>query len=198
MDWGVAARSLPGAAVSGDLHLVKVFANGFLLAVVDGLGHGNQAAVAAKTAVTILRKHASEPVISLVKRCHRSLLMTRGAVMTLAAVDWRDESVSWVGVGNAAGILLRADAAAIPATERLPLHGGLVGYQLPKLQARKLAIQAGDLLIFATDGIGDDFTSDLRREDSPQDIAERALAQHFKGNDDGLVLVARYLGRNHE
>jgi negative regulator of sigma-B (phosphoserine phosphatase) len=200
VDWGVAARPLPGAAVSGDLHLVKPFPGGILAAVIDGLGQGTQAALAARTAAAILAKYASHPVASLVKRCHGSLMMTRGAVMTLVSLDLRARSVSWLGVGNVEGVLLRGDAAAIPASEHLRLHGGLVGYQLPKLEPRRLPLRAGDLLALATDGISGDFTSILRRHEHepPAELAERILESHFKGNDDALVLVLRYLGSPHE
>lgn len=194
VDWGVATRTLPGSAVCGDMHLVKAFDNGILMAVVDGLGQGNQAAVAARTAVSVLRRYASDPVISLVKRCHRTLMMTRGAVMTLASLNLHANRLNWLGVGNVEGVLLRSDAAAIPSFERVQLHGGLIGYQLPKLHSRELAIHKGDLLIFATDGINTDFLSDMRWSDSPQRMADHILNEHFKGNDDGLVLVLRYLG----
>ncbi|MDB6020312.1 MAG: hypothetical protein JWQ04_169 [Pedosphaera sp.] len=200
VDWGVAARPLPGAAVSGDMQVVKAFCGGILAAVVDGLGQGMQAAQAARTAAAILGKYASHPVASLVKRCHGSLMMTRGAVMTLASLDLRTESASWLGVGNVEGILLRGDAAAIPGSEHLQLHGGLVGYQLPKLTPRRVPLHAGDLLVLATEGISGDFTGELRRHDDepPQQLAERVLESHFKGNDDATVLVLRYLGLPHE
>jgi len=194
VDWGVASRPLPGSAVSGDLHLVKAFGHGILVAVVDGLGQGNQAAVAARTAVSVLSRYASDSVTSLVKRCHRTLMMTRGAVLTVASLDLRDNKLSWLGIGNVEGVLLRADAAARPAVERLQLHGGLAGYQLPKLQARELPIHKGDLLVFATDGISNHFTRELRQDDTPQRIADQVMEKHFKGSDDGLVLAVRYLG----
>jgi len=34
----------------------------------------------------------------------------------------------------------------------------------------------------------------MQRSDSPQRLADRLLERHFKGRDDGLVLVVRYLG----
>jgi serine phosphatase RsbU (regulator of sigma subunit) len=177
---------------------VKAFDDWILVAVVDGLGHGNQAAMAAKTAVSVLNKYASESIVSLVKRCHRTLMMSRGVVMTLASLELGTGRLNWLGVGNVEGILLRADAAAIPSLERLPLHGGLVGYQLPKLQARKLSINAGDLLVFATDGIDANFTRDLNGSDSPRQLAANVMKRHFKGSDDALVLALRYLGTDHE
>src|SRR2546430_17453382 len=68
IDWGVASSALPGQAQSGDLRLVKPVATGVLLAVVDGLGHGAEAATAARTAVTTLDEHASESVLALLQR----------------------------------------------------------------------------------------------------------------------------------
>jgi phosphoserine phosphatase RsbX len=196
IDWGAAARPFPGRSVTGDAYLVTARNGGVLIAVVDGLGQGNQAAVAAGTAVSILKKYASGSVVSLVQRCHRTLMMTRGVVMTLASIDVPAGNMSWLGVGNVEGLLVRADPAAIPSTERVFLHGGLVGYQMPILRARKAFVRKGDLLILVTDGIDGDIIRDLRRNESPQQIAEQILERHFKGNDDALVLVVRYLGGN--
>ena len=196
--WGVAGRALPGETVSGDLHLVKPIANGVLLAVADGLGHGDEATVAAKTAIAVLENHAEEPLPALVKRCHEALTKTRGVVMTVATLRPFDGQLTWLGVGNVEAILLRADRQAKAPSDRVLLRSGLVGYQLPELRASTLAIAPGDLLIFATDGIGAGFTEELARSDSPQPLADRILERHFKGTDDALVLAVRYPGSQHE
>ena len=44
IEWGVATLALPGEAQSGDRHLVKPVGSTVLVAVVDGLGHGAEAA----------------------------------------------------------------------------------------------------------------------------------------------------------
>jgi|SRR6185295_3156687 len=194
VEWGVAARPKPGLTVSGDMHLVKPFPNGVLLAVVDGLGHGDEATAAAKAAVEILEKYANEPITSLYKRCHEALTHTRGVVMTVASVDAARATITWLGVGNVEDILLRADTKMSPATESVILRGGVVGYRLPSLHASVIPIMPGDLLLFATDGIRSGFTDSINPGDPPQQIADRILDKHFKGSDDGLVLVVRYLG----
>jgi negative regulator of sigma-B (phosphoserine phosphatase) len=194
IEWGVATRPAPGQTVSGDTHLVAALENGVLLAVVDGLGRGSQAAIAAETAVTILKKYARDSIDSLVQHCHRGLMMTRGAVMTLVSIDGHNGGASWLGVGNVEGLLLRARRATIPAVERLTPHGGVVGYQMPKLRSRKISLEKDDLLVLTTDGVEGDFTPDLQRDEPVQKMAEQVLARHFKGNDDALVLVARYVG----
>jgi negative regulator of sigma-B (phosphoserine phosphatase) len=70
----------------------------------------------------------------------------------------------------------------------------VVGAQLPQLQGAILSVSPGDTLIFATDGVRSDFARDVLADDPPQRTADRILAQYSKGNDDALVLVARYLG----
>jgi len=195
IEWGAAASPLEGQAESGDLHVVQPFSNGVLVSVVDGLGHGPEAAAVAKSAVAILKDYAHEPVISLLKRCHERLMRTRGVVMNLASFNGQDNTMTWLGVGNVEGLLIRADAQAGPAWESILVRGGVVGHQLPPLRASVIPVARGDMLVFATDGIRSGFAEGLALSDPPQQIADRILAQYGKETDDALVLVARYLGR---
>jgi len=48
IEWAVAELAQPGQSESGDRHLVLPTPDGGLVAVVDGLGHGAEAANAAK------------------------------------------------------------------------------------------------------------------------------------------------------
>lgn len=185
-------------SASGDVQVIKAFDQGVLLAVIDGVGHGDEAAAAARAAAEILEKHAHESVIALVKRCHEAIARTRGAVMTVASVNTLDHTITWLGVGNVEGRLLRADAGDSHSTESVLLRNGLVGLQLPALHAGVLPLTPGDLLIFATDGIRTGFDQELNQAEPPQQIADQILNQHFKGSDDALVLVARYVGAPHE
>ena len=194
LEWGAASLALPGHTESGDLHLVAPFPNGVLVAVVDGLGHGFEAAAASKIALATLKEHLNEPVTSLVHRCHERLKGTRGVVMSLASFMVQDGTMTWLGVGNVEGILLRPPTNANPAREWIVLRAGVVGYSLPSLRASVLHVRLGDTLIFATDGIRPSFAESPSLNDSPQRIAERILARSGRDTDDALVLVARYLG----
>ncbi len=195
LEWGVAELILPGQAESGDRYLVTPTPDGGLVAVVDGLGHGAEAAEAAKAAVRSLERHGQAPIIPLIKACHQSLAGTRGVVMSIAAFDARAETMTWVGVGNVEGVLLRAQATVSPRRESLLMRGGVVGGHLPALGARIIPVMRGDTLIFATDGVRSDFASEhLAHDDPPQQLADRILARWGTKTDDALVLVARYLG----
>ncbi|MBI4319726.1 MAG: SpoIIE family protein phosphatase [Chloroflexi bacterium] len=219
IEWAVAGRPIPGEAESGDLHVVKSVPTGILVGAVDGLGHGSEAAMVARIAVSALEIHAGESfsiapgsdkdqsLISLVKTCHERLRGTRGVALTLAFVSARtpepsilaeaspwDGTVTWLAVGNVEGVLLRGDPSASPAREYVVLRGGVVGQQLPSLRASIVSVNRGDTLILATDGIGHGFAAGLDLGDPPQEIADRILATHGKTTDDALVVVVRYLG----
>jgi negative regulator of sigma-B (phosphoserine phosphatase) len=203
IEWGVAAQTMPGHDESGDQYLVQPFPNGVLVAVVDGLGHGDHAAAVAKTAVTTLKAYAHEPIISLMKRCHENLRGSRGAVLSLASFNALKGIMTWLGVGNVEGVLLHANSKAGPTHKSLLLRGGVVGYRLPSLRDAILHISPGDILFFVTDGIRsgfvkeqiqDPFSQTLDKTKPPQQIADYILAQYGRGTDDALVLVARYNG----
>jgi len=199
LELGVATLALGGQTVSGDQHLVKAVPQGILVAVIDGLGHGREAALAAKTAVATLENALDYiSIITLVQRCHESLAQTRGVVMSLALFNETDHTMTWAGVGNVAGVLLRADPATNPAQENLLLRGGVVGFQLPGLTAAVIPVMPGDLLIFATDGLDGNFSNGVSVNEAPQRLATRILAQHGKGTDDALVLVARWHDKKHK
>jgi hypothetical protein len=183
---------MPGEVESGDQYVVHPLPGGVLLAVVDGLGHGPRAAAAARDAVAILQAHAHEPLVPLVKRCHEALRRTNGVVMTLAAFHSGDNVLTWLGVGNVEGLLVRGDALASPSRDTVLQRGGVVGYQLPPLQTSVLAVNPGDVLIFATDGVRGRFADGLDLDRPPQEIAVEVLAAHAKPSDDAMVLVARF------
>src|ERR1700758_2355608 len=98
-DHAVGARALHDAPHSGDAHLVLDIPDGLLVSVVDGLGHGPDAAAAAQTALAALRAGPKD-VQLLLRHCHEALRGTRGVVMTLAIFEARRRRLSWVGVGN--------------------------------------------------------------------------------------------------
>lgn len=194
IDYGLATFVLPGQKASGDCHVVCCNANGALLAAIDGIGHGEEAARAAEAAAAILKANGDAPVISLVERCHEELRGTRGVVLSVASIDAKHGMMTWLGVGNVQGILTRARAGKSMMQEALLLRGGVVGSQLPPLQAAVLPVAREDTVIFATDGVRADFVESLSALESPQRAADRILGRYCNGTDDALVLVARLAG----
>lgn len=194
IEWAAAAAPLPGEEISGDAYVVKPLPQGVLVGVVDGLGHGREASVAASIAASTLEQHAHEPIDSLIQRCHTSLVRTRGVVLTLARFDARNDTMTWIGVGNVEGLLQRRDAASGSAREHVVARGGVVGGQLPPLRPRVFGVHPGDVLVLATDGLGRGLEAAVGSARRPDEMAKDMLERFGKETDDALVLVARYRG----
>ncbi len=192
LEWSTVSSAMPGESESGDSYLACAAPNGMLVAVLDGLGHGGEAAAAARVAVETLERYSYEPVIALLGRCHEALKPTRGVAMSLATFNARYGTMTWIGVGNVEGFLLRGDAR-LP-NEQLLLRSGIVGSRLPLLQAAVIPVNPGDTLLFTTDGVAHDFVRSIVINGPLQAIADRVLAKANKGTDDALVMIARYLG----
>jgi phosphoserine phosphatase RsbX len=198
IEWGFASRALPGQPTSGDLQIVRPFPGGVLIAALDGIGHGGEAAAAALMAGAILERHAADPVIELVQKCHEALRATRGVAMSIASFDVSEGLLTWLAVGNVDGILLRQSRGAVVAEESLLLRAGVVGLHLPVLEVEVVPVSERDTLIFTTDGIQNNFARGLSGNGTPQRTAEDILTRHGKTSDDALVLVARFFPGRHE
>lgn len=195
LEWAAAGEPLPGEDVSGDHWIVVDAQVRALLGVIDGLGHGRRAAVAARRAADVLGDNAAEPLDALFVLCHQALDGTRGAAITLVSVDVTDGSVRWLGVGNVVASLVR------PAPGRPKLHasallrGGVVGHQLPApLRPTSTKMQPGDLLLIGTDGLDSRFDENPNMAQPAAKLAQDILTRCSKGIDDALVLVARHRG----
>jgi phosphoserine phosphatase RsbX len=188
---GIATFVTPGNDTSGDLEVVRSYEGGALVAVMDGIGHGDSAAFAAQVAREVLEAHLQESVSALMRRCHDALRLTRGVVMSLAAIDFERRLLSWLGVGNVRAILFRSEVTAVPRHQELLLRSGVVGAQLPLLRSAAIPIYRHDMLIFATDGIRADFADKLVIPADPRELAGSILAKSCQGGDDALVLVAQ-------
>ena len=191
VEWGVATGLKIGQVVSGDRHVIAPFEGGVLAGVVDGLGHGREAASAAERCVATLQRHACEALVPMLTLCHEALRSTRGVAISVASFTFHDNMMTWLGVGNVAGVLVQRPH---PKREHLLVRGGVVGANLPSLRAASLPVRPGDMLILATDGIREEFVDTVEVLGPPDAIAHSVVSGHAKGTDDSLALVVRYLG----
>src|SRR5689334_14507737 len=113
VDFGVASFVPNEQVESGDLSIVHCTANRALFAAIDGIGHGKIAAEAAQTAAKTLESSADDSLslIELVQKCHEALRATRGVVLSIASIDFRRNLLTWIGVGNVQGILIRCSGS---------------------------------------------------------------------------------------
>lgn len=192
VEWATASRAKPGEEHTGDSSCVVPFAEGTVIGVIDGLGHGKEAAASAEIACREITEHPADDVLALVRRCHSALIGARGVALTAATIDARRGRLTWIGVGNVEGVAVQIGPSGQTTRTRLINRGGVVGSALPQLRAEVLPLFPGDVLVFATDGIDQRFADDLIRDlRNPQDLANGLLTRYARINDDALILVAR-------
>ena len=194
LERGVAGLAHEGEGRSGDLAVFAPRSEGGLVAVIDGLGHGDAAADAAEAAGRVLHDRVEFPPQQLLEAVHQELRHTRGAVMTLAWFDLAERAMRWTGVGNVEARFMRAGDDPSARFDSPVVLGGVVGYNLPRVRVSTFALDPGDAVVLATDGVGADFSASLESGVAAQDLAERVLERHGKGTDDALAVVVRYLG----
>jgi negative regulator of sigma-B (phosphoserine phosphatase) len=196
IDWAAARRARPGESVCGDDAVaLDVTGGAALFAVLDGLGHGAAAAEAAQLAAQVLHRETAEPLDVLIQRCHRALVDTRGAAMTLVRIDFGTETLRWIGIGNVTAVLVAKAPRGVELRSSALLTGGIVGYRIPEsLQVHDISIGVGDLLVMASDGIDENYLASIDFAAPAAAIAEDILRQHAKDSDDALVLAARHRG----
>lgn len=186
---------MPGQALSGDLHLVKPLEHGVLVAVADGMGHGRPAQEAARLALEAVSEYSQRPLVQALEYCSQQVRKTRGAVMTVALFNAREDSLQWLGVGNVEGVLVKSGPGGKGRQESLVKSPGILGDHLPSLRTAILQVSPGDTLVLATDGIRREFGEKMDLFEKPETTARDILARYALETDDALVLVATYRGR---
>lgn len=188
VSWGAVVRPKGGQTVSGDTYVVKPFSpHGLTVSVIDGLGGGEQAAHAAESAATVIRSNPAQDPAELIRRSHRALHGTRGAVMALLSYNLQARNVSFVGVGNI-GIQVYSTLPIKPISKN-----GIIGYRLPSLLKLAYSYNSGDTFVLYSDGISGHFALDstLELATEPQRLAELILHRYGKDYDDATVVVVR-------
>ncbi|HJW24314.1 MAG TPA: SpoIIE family protein phosphatase [Rhodocyclaceae bacterium] len=193
LEWTVAQRPMPGETVSGDRCLVRPWGGGILLAAMDGLGHGEEAARAARAATGCLAgERPASDLAGAIRECHEVLRGTRGVALTAALYHPAQGRLQWVSVGNVEAVLWQRPGHPEGRRQCVTPRGGVVGYQLPTLHVATLDVAAGDVFCLATDGIASAFVEKTPAFLEPRRLAGYIMERYGKGTDDALVLAARF------
>ncbi|WP_250847016.1 ATP-binding SpoIIE family protein phosphatase [Aquisphaera insulae] len=193
LQYGAVSVPLAGEEVCGDSWAIEHVAGRSLVMVVDGLGHGPQAADAAREAVRVFGLAAATVgPADYIREAHAALRSTRGAALAVAQIDHERGEVRYAGVGNIAGAVL--DANHEVRTTHMVSHNGTVGHTIRKVQEFSYAWSPGSLLVMHSDGLVTHWQLDHRaglRVKHPG-VAAGSLYRDFKrGRDDVTIVVAR-------
>jgi anti-sigma regulatory factor (Ser/Thr protein kinase) len=149
--FAVACRMTPirGEIISGDSWSCQRVDQALAVAVVDGLGHGPKAAEAAHAAIESFHRSVHElGPARTIDLAHQALLSTRGAVMAVACIDARAQTLRFAGLGNISAVV-----HAQGVSTRLGSTDGTVGYGVRKARESSVAWMPRSTLIMNTDGL---------------------------------------------
>ncbi|MFN4161393.1 MAG: ATP-binding protein [Stenotrophomonas sp.] len=116
--------------------------------LIDGLGHGLQAADAAQAGVAAAAQATTFDAPGLIGALHAGMSGSRGGAAAVASIDTQAGSIQFAGIGNISATLCE------PTTSRgMASHPGIVGVQFRKAQPFHFHAPAGTLLVMHSDGL---------------------------------------------
>ncbi|MFL6708973.1 MAG: ATP-binding protein [Massilia sp.] len=191
------ALSLPiaGEDSNGDAWAMAADRAGVALMSVDGLGHGDLAAEAARAALDCMAQGPFRSPAAQLEACHGALRATRGAALAVAQLAYEGPapSLRFAGIGNISACLIDQSKR-----RQMISHNGIVGHNMRKVQQFELDCPPGALLVMHSDGLSTQW--DLEAYPglaacNPLLIAAVLLRDFGRARDDASVLVLRYSGR---
>lgn len=119
-----------------------------LILLVDGLGHGTDAADAAAQAVSAFHKNVDRDPVDILGYIHDNLKATRGGVAAIAEILENENVLNYAGVGNISGVVFSGESS-----RNLVSYNGTLGSVFPKVKAFQSEWHSDSCLIMHSDGI---------------------------------------------
>jgi len=186
---GAVCVPLRGEDACGDDWVVDVVDGRTVIMLVDGLGHGPEAAIAARAAMTLFPGVTGKTPEIMLGELHAALRHTRGAALSVTVLDQVRHTARFCGVGNVDGRIATPDL-----NHHLVPQNGIVGHAMPRVHADDVPWPTAGRLVMHSDGI----SSRWRAEAYPGLLARHpallagVLFRDFaRARDDATVLVVR-------
>jgi anti-sigma regulatory factor (Ser/Thr protein kinase) len=162
--------------------------------VVDGVGHGPEAARATNEAIRVFDAQPTATFGDLLRALHARLHDTRGASVALADLDAGRETLHFAGIGNIAGAIVTPGGEPQRHVVSQP---GTVGHELARIHEYDYAWPTGSVLVLHSDGTRTRWTLDaypglVRRDPS---LVAGVLYRDFERGNDDVTVVAFRAGR---
>ena len=189
LDVGAISTPLQGETACGDDWNLHAARGRYVLLVVDGLGHGPDAAAAALAAKDIAQRHAERTPAEQIEALHAGLRPTRGAAAAVIELKPWSEVGTFCGVGNIS-CFVRAEGR----TRSLASHNGILGHQVRKIQEFSFPFLRKALLYTFSDGMNSRWDPGAYPglENRPASLIAGVLYRdHARGRDDTTLVVLR-------
>lgn len=138
----------PGERMSGDAWACHQTRERTVVLLVDGLGHGREAAEAAVEAVATFGKHVQRTPGEILSYIHDAMRKTRGGVAAISEIHTDEATLTYAGVGNISAVLMSKGAS-----KSLVSHNGTLGVATPKIQEFRVSWPDDGILVMHSDGL---------------------------------------------
>lgn len=190
LDIGAATRPHPGMGDNGDVFIIKKWEKSAIVAVVDGVGHGQFAYRAAQKARQYIEVHFDQPLIEMFRGVALNCTATRGVVMAVARFDWEERKMTFACIGD-----IEARVIGTPEPMTFVVRRGIVGVNAPNPVVTEHPWDIrGNMMILHSDGL----PTHWQWEEFPhlfnktaEEVAWGLLNSLAKDNDDATVVVVR-------
>ena len=189
LSFGAATRCHPKMNLNGDAFVIKKWGESALVAVIDGLGHGQFAHRAAEKAREYIERHFDLPLADIFRGTGHSCRATRGLVMALARFDWAEARLTYAAIGN-----IETRVMGPEVSMRFPIRRGIVGLNAPAAPVSEHRWEPDWVMILHSDGL----TTKWRWEDlgsaveKPATAVSQEITRRFAtDNDDATVVVVK-------
>jgi serine/threonine protein phosphatase PrpC len=189
--------------VNGDTFVIKSGSGSVLLGVIDGLGHGPAAHIAAETARQFVESHFDQSLPAIFLGVDRACRTTRGVVMALARFDFGVNSFSpsssskslpeikltFASIGD-----VEARVFGNPGPVNFMIRRGVLGGGAPNAVATEHSWDSRSILVLHSDGL----SSHWQWQDYPGIanlpailISQQLLLKLAKEDDDATIIVIK-------
>lgn len=158
------------------------------LLLVDGLGHGPDAAEAAGRAVAFFEQKPL-PATEMLPAMHEALRRTRGAAVAVSHMNLAAQTLRYWCVGNLSGAVIHGGRR-----QQLASQHGTLGVAMPTLQSFDYPLPGGAALVMHSDGLNTRWRlagDPLLHRHHPSLIAGLLYRDFRRGRDDVSVLLAK-------
>ncbi|MGW0467755.1 SpoIIE family protein phosphatase [Streptomyces sp. NPDC003027] len=186
LDIGALCLPAEGQSICGDGYALARHGEEWTALVVDGLGHGPDAAAATQRALRTFTSYSDAPLPVIISALHKALRHTRGAAA--AAVRTGAGRSEYCCVGNIRAAVLSPQGVH----QQLAGQAGIVGYHHPPPQNRPLELTPHTSVALYTDGIDHRWThtpSPAQLSLPPTLLAASLAHTRRRSRDDATILV---------
>jgi anti-sigma regulatory factor (Ser/Thr protein kinase) len=172
----------------GDGWSLHCDARGASMLLVDGLGHGPDAEVAADAAIHAFAAQTGDPQ-QVLDRTELAMRGTRGGAVAVAAIDLDAGRLDYAGIGNISGTVIDGERRS-----GLVSHHGIVGGNMRKAKMLRYDWPGHATLVMHSDGLQSRWSLDAYtgwRIRHPAVVAGLLYRDFARNNDDVTVFVLR-------